>query len=174
MSQDSNEELTIKSAPNKTPKSLRKSSGVSFDRAVTEISTRVSSRGRTQSCTSGGHVLQCYSLEDDSEQMCLMEGRSARSQSSVSYQSAFYKAARSFTPPLPRAISNTISKVTGSRDQSRSPTSKRRRFFSRHTSDPDAVSTKTTTNNSSPLSSPSSKVGVGVVVTSGRHITSRR
>ena len=136
---------------------------MSFDKILGDAS----SRGRTQSCTTALR----YSLDDDADHMVFLESRSARSQSSVSYQSPLGRRAGSFTPPMPRAISNTINKIC-SRAGSRRPTAKKKGIFSRHVSEPEPP-TKQNTGTGSPLPSPQSYSRLGAVVTSARHAQRR-
>ena len=106
-------------------------------------------RRRTQSGT------LYYSEDDDADHMAVLGSKIDHPASSSG----------TFTPPMPRVLSNTLSKIGN-----KSPTLKKKGFFVRHFSSGDSEPTGklSSSKDNSPLSSPHSFSKAGVVVTSGR------
>ena len=99
-----------------------------------------------------------YSEDDDADHMAILGSKLDHHHQPASTSGAF-------TPPLPRVLSNTLSKIG-----TKSPTLKKKGFFVRHFSsgDSEQAGKLSSSKDASPLSSPQSFSKVGVVVTSGR------
>ena len=81
--------------------------------------------------------------------------------------SGMTKSGGNFTPPLPRALSNTLMKMSNREQSTKSPPSdkKKKSFFQRHIGSSSAEGDR---ENNSPLSSPQNASILGVVITSAR------
>ena len=113
----------------------------------------LTNKNRTQSASLN------YPEEDDADYISILESKTHQ-------QTALTKTSRSFTPPMPRALSNTLAKIG-----KKSPTLKKKGFISRQFFPPDSehAGKMSSLKDNSLLSSTQSFSKLGVVVTSGRH-----